>query len=435
MLNTIFEILATVLDIVFLIWFVPKFNRTNVSEKKWTLIFPLASLLLQFAVDYIRGNFELIFIIIQFILFLLFSLFICERKYTRGILSACLFSLTIMTVGSIISYAFSYVYPGFEFLLTNYEGKARILFLIIAKTVQFLVYKIILQVFKAEDNLDTRSSIGCVLFTLFSTVVLTTLLYVCIEFQNERIQNYAFIIAVTVIFSNVVFYFFIYHIQKLIKLKYELKLTKERMAFEAEKTEEAHIIWDNIRKVRHDIKNHLVIISAQLEQGRIEECKKYVKKIEPAIECMGNMIHSNNSVIDYMINSKLSRLSDIEVSITGGMESFDDIEDTDIACIMGNILDNAIEAQKSVKGEKKIELFFTSIDNGRNIICKNTIEGSVLNNRELKTTKKDEKNHGMGHKIVENAVKKYGGIVDYFEEENVFGIQIVLPKACAQMDE
>lgn len=429
MLNTIFEILATVIDFVFLTWFVPKFNRTSVLEKKWTLIFPLASLMLQFAVDYIHGNLEFIFIIIQFAFFFLFSLFLCDGKYTRAILSACLFALTLITVGSVIVHVFSYAYPWVEFVLVSYEGKERIIFLIICKTIQFIVYKILLQIFKAEDNLDTRSSIWCILFTLLTCVVLTTLVSLCVEFRDEKMQTYAFIIAIAVVITNVVFYFLIYHIQKLLKLKYELKLTKERMAFETEKMEEAHIIWDNIKKLRHDIKNHIIVISAQLDRGMVDECREYVKKLEPSVDSMGDLIRSNNEIADYIINSKLSKLDDIEVFIVGTLGNLEKVEDTDIACIMGNIIDNAVEAQNKVRGEKKIELVFSRVGGGVSIVCKNTIEKSVLsNNSDLKTSKNDKDSHGMGHKIVENAVKKYGGMIEYFEEENIFGVQIFLPK-------
>jgi sensor histidine kinase regulating citrate/malate metabolism len=143
---------------------------------------------------------------------------------------------------------------------------------------------------------------------------------------------------------------------------------------------------------------------------------------------MGNLIKSGNSIIDYLINSKLSNLNNVKVLISGYVGNYSDIDEMDLACILGNVLDNAIEAQQSVKGEKRIELHFLYKNAARIIVCKNTVGGSVLkNNKDLPSTKDSSELHGLGHRIVETTVKKYGGIVDYYEDGEMFGVQILLP--------
>lgn len=78
--------------------------------------------------------------------------------------------------------------------------------------------------------------------------------------------------------------------------------------------------------------------------------------------------------------------------------------------------------------KKRIELMFLRQNSNRVIICKNTIEKSVLqNNKELRTTKKSRDSHGYGTKIIAKIVSDYHGIIDYFEEFDMFGIQIILP--------
>ena len=62
------------------------------------------------------------------------------------------------------------------------------------------------------------------------------------------------------------------------------------------------------------------------------------------------------------------------------------------------------------------------------IIFKNTIGHPVLKyNPSLNSTKKDSSSHGFGHKIVERIVKDHKGMIDYFEEGDMFGVQIILP--------
>jgi sensor histidine kinase regulating citrate/malate metabolism len=99
-----------------------------------------------------------------------------------------------------------------------------------------------------------------------------------------------------------------------------------------------------------------------------------------------------------------------------------------MTCILGNILDNVIEALEKVGNEKCVELHFTSTKKCRIILCKNSISASVLGkNGDLRTTKTDSEYHGLGHVIVENIVQKYGGFTDYFEEDGMFCIQLSIP--------
>ena len=95
--------------------------------------------------------------------------------------------------------------------------------------------------------------------------------------------------------------------------------------------------------------------------------------------------------------------------------------------MMGNILDNAVEAIENVT-DKRIELYFAMQNSNRVIICKNTVASPVLEtNKELRSTKNSGSAHGYGHLIIEKIVSDYHGMIDYFEESNMFGVQIVLP--------
>ena len=218
-------------------------------------------------------------------------------------------------------------------------------------------------------------------------------------------------------------------VQSLLKSKYDLMLLQDRMKFEKSRVEEASAIWANIRQVKHDLKNHFTVLNGKLEEGDTDSCKKYLSELNQTVESMGNLIKSGNSVIDYLINSKLSNIGDVQVLISGYVGNYSDIEDIDLACILGNIIDNAIEAQMKVMTEKRIELHFLQMNANRIIICKNTISESVLQkNKTLKSTKDSPDLHGLGHQIVENTVQKYNGMINYFEENAMFGVHIILPE-------
>jgi len=67
------------------------------------------------------------------------------------------------------------------------------------------------------------------------------------------IDGPVFIIATVLVAVNVILYLFIHQIQRLQKSRYELMLINERIAHEAKQAEEVNTVWNNIRKVRHDM--------------------------------------------------------------------------------------------------------------------------------------------------------------------------------------
>lgn len=104
------------------------------------------------------------------------------------------------------------------------------------------------------------------------------------------------------------------------------------------------------------------------------------------------------------------------------------IEDIDLCVLLGNILDNAIEAcEKS--SEKNIEVSIYSDSTKLIITVINNIDFSVLNdNPELNTSKTDISSHGYGVKTIKSIAEKYNGQASFYEENNKFVCQINLFK-------
>lgn len=92
------------------------------------------------------------------------------------------------------------------------------------------------------------------------------------------------------------------------------------------------------------------------------------------------------------------------------------------------MLDNAIEAcEKCIETAKVIEIQIVSDEYKLLITVSNTVSAPVLI-RELKTDKPDSEMHGFGIKTIKSIAKKYNGIVDFYEENNLFNCQVLLYK-------
>lgn len=428
-MNTFVEIAATMTDACFMAWFVPKFCGLSVKKKRWTLIFPLTYLIIQLIFDNWLTGFVLLPMVVIFMFTGSFSIALRPRHYIWALFCSSCFSILLMLTNSFVYTVFFAYLDDINLIYPGVNLGMRVLYLMIAKIVLLSLYQLVVKLFGKDRNLAFSNGVASIVLMVISAIGLSALMKIASETRHLNVNIEVFVMAFILIGINIVFYFLLWQNQKLQKNKYELQLMKDRISFEERRSEEATIIWDNIKKVRHDLKNHFCYLRAQLESSNYEECKKYLLEIQSSVDSMGNLIKSGNSVIDYLINTKLSTLNDTRVFIAGDVSNFSDIADIDMVCILGNILDNAVEALEKVDENKRIELYFSKVNSNRIIACKNTIASSVLDaDNHLILTKRDVDFHGLGHKIIESTAEKYGGYVDYFEEDDVFGVQVSIPE-------
>ena len=185
---------------------------------------------------------------------------------------------------------------------------------------------------------------------------------------------------------------------------------------------------ESIRKFRHDYKNHCMNMEHLLEEGEYESLGKYLKQF--VSEELGEVrsIYSDSPIINAVFHNKMSICKekgiDISCDITGSVKCLDDLV---VGSILFNLLDNAIEACEKNQKEKRIFCRIVREAEEVNIFVENSIEQSVLaENQSLETTKEKKDQHGMGHLIVEEQVKKLDGMVEYYEDE-MFCAHVYLP--------
>lgn len=429
MITAIIEIFATAVDTLMLVWFISKFISVSLKGKLWSLLIPVLQLAVQLSFDWLMPGFSLLPMTIMLPLVFIFAVLLSPETVCWDALSAALYVSLMMLNSSFLFSIFSFFIDNMDEVMQGSNSQTRIIYIVIAKLMLFFFYKLVLIVFKKDKDIEPANAIITLILILGTVIALSSLMKIAVATDPDIVAVPVFLIAFVMIVVNILLYLFVYQIQKLQKSRYELKVLNERVALEKKQSEDANIIWNNIRKVRHDLKNHFSVIKGCLERGETDVCYDYINSIEQTVESMGTLIRSGNSVIDYMINSKLSNLDGVQVLISGCVGTFNDVTDADMVCILGNILDNAVEALQKVSGTKRLELYFSKMKQNRLIICKNSILDSVLENNEgLLSTKKDPESHGLGHQIIESTVKKYDGFVGYFEEDGLFGIEISIPE-------
>lgn len=166
-----------------------------------------------------------------------------------------------------------------------------------------------------------------------------------------------------------------------------------------------------LRQFRHDYKNHIIAVTAFLNAGKTEEAAEYLEVIKVQSGVQKRKFSTGSFVADAVLNNKISLAEELEIKMSfNGVIPENAIAHSDICTILGNLIDNAIEALKTYTGEKYINIETYSRESFFIISVTNPVNKPVeIKNNRIRTTKSDTKNHGIGLRNIERIAEKYDG--------------------------
>lgn len=212
-------------------------------------------------------------------------------------------------------------------------------------------------------------------------------------------------------------------------LDMEKKLSDIRDDYDRQKdmAEEIRRIQQQIRLLKHDMKNHTLVILSYLEENKTEEARQYAGEILDKLNRMYTYVNVGNSLLSYIINSKLSVAKERGIEIKAEIENlpFSYMDSVDFSSLLNNMLDNAIRGALDSEG-KKLEMNIVSEKGFDVITVKNSIDGSVLENNPELETSKEEPGHGYGMKQMKAVIEKYEGSMDIYEKDGMFAVSVML---------
>ncbi|MGI6633212.1 MAG: sensor histidine kinase [Bacillota bacterium] len=198
----------------------------------------------------------------------------------------------------------------------------------------------------------------------------------------------------------------------------------------AKHCEEVQNIYREMRGWRHDYHNHIQTMKAYRKLGENEKLDEYLAGLEADLAAVDTLVKSGNVKVDAILNSKLSLAKDrgVRVNVKAIVPPGLSISEIDLCVILGNLLDNAIEATMKLEdeGARNIRVY---ID-----VKRDHLYISVTNTSGEKARKQDGRYvsskggyHGFGLMRVDRLVDKYGGYIKRRDEEGAFSTEIMLP--------
>jgi len=165
-----------------------------------------------------------------------------------------------------------------------------------------------------------------------------------------------------------------------------------------------------IRRFKHDYNNHISCIKVLLDSERYDDVADYLNRLSDILPSGEVLYNTGNYLSDAILSDKSenARVDDIEIVFNGTIPTF--INNTDLCIILSNALDNAIEACRAYKGDRKITVFGGYRHGYFILTVKNPTVNRIADDSALPaTTKADKLQHGFGLVNINAVVEKYDG--------------------------
>ena len=206
-----------------------------------------------------------------------------------------------------------------------------------------------------------------------------------------------------------------------------------------EHMEEMERIYSGIRGMKHDMKNTLAVIQRLSAEEGNRELQEYLSELNKGFEELEVRFRTGNTVVDTLLNMKYHEavrdVPDLKVDtdhllFPQGIE----IHSYDIGVILGNAVDNAMEACRKLKAKEPGANAFiriSSLQKGNLLILKveNSFDGKVVRKPQNEfpvTDKSDRKSHGIGLTNIKSTAEKYQGAVDFKVNGKVFVLSVMM---------
>ena len=258
--------------------------------------------------------------------------------------------------------------------------------------------------------------------------IIITLSVIAIYFlqASEEISKYLFFQELTIILIITILIMFIITVNLYCSGKFLLKSKEDKEHWLEQYLENVEENQNQIREIKHNMKNQIIVLKSIINEKNFEEADRFINNMINETENFTLITYTENIAVNSIINYKIgeSKKFNIKWNIEVQLNKYININSEDLGTILGNLLDNAMEACYLVEdGERKIDL---NIYNRNNSIIISIINTKKHEKSLEKTWKADKLNHGIGLKSVKKLVDRYNGAMNNEDKGEIYEVNIIL---------
>lgn len=270
------------------------------------------------------------------------------------------------------------------------------------------------------------------MYPIITLIVLIQNYYLILNDEQMIYVKWFLLSSVLMIISNVILFQILGEMQQLQADKLKAELAEQQLIAQEKHYEELIERNKAIKKYIHDTKNLLLILQSYVMQGNLEDVKCHLQSMLDNLSA-NNIEYTGNIVLDTVLSAKINEAKNNAVVIVPAIALYGNlnIKVIDLALLLGNALDNAIEAtmrlDENQSTAKKIYLTVKLYQDILHIVVKNPIAHPVqMKDNRIMTTKKNKELHGLGIPNMQALAQKYNGTLDIRYTDRLFILNIVL---------
>lgn len=212
-------------------------------------------------------------------------------------------------------------------------------------------------------------------------------------------------------------------------LKEQLRVMDTQLDIQAEKYEKLSNNIEETRRQSHDLRHHLTVMRGYLTSKDYGGLEQYLNQYQETVESAEDNPYCENYAIDSIVRYHLTiaKRKNIQTQVQIAVPKTLPFPDTDIGIILGNLLENAVEACSRQKGDKrfiKIKIGMTGINN-LTILISNSFDGN-LQEKEGTFFSSKRSGEGIGIHSVQVIAHKYNGVTRFEHSNSVFRVSVFL---------
>ncbi len=404
------------------VWIVDRFWKNFFEEKKISFMSVAICVLycgFQILFQCERGNISLLLSFINAVLILLMAVFRyhCEGKRKYFLL------LLYFSVGTLLEvFVFFFVrLENTELYNQDIEG------VVISNILMIIfVYAVSAMWNKVDGEIIPNK------FYLFLLLIPIGSIYIAFnEFYNRNGRLSSMIVMSILLLFNVTIFEIYIKTSEVFMYEKEKTVYTQQMDIISENMIEQKRMLEEFQVEKHNLINELAVLRGSIEDGDKESAVRNLNKIINNFSNTEKVSNSGNSTVDAIINFKYTTAKEyginfrLKVFIPNELP----IEQSDVGVVLGNAIDNAIEAVRKCKSSKKvIEISMGVKKEAWIIVIKNPYEKEIKRDRNgnILSTKTKEYRRGYGLKSIERIVEKYQGESIIDTENGRFSLTMVL---------
>ncbi len=207
-----------------------------------------------------------------------------------------------------------------------------------------------------------------------------------------------------------------------------LKLVEYQTEQSEKHLNEVRSIHKEMRGYKHDFHHHLQTLKGQLEAGEVDRALAYIEQLDNQLMNVDTLLKTGNVSLDAILSAKIAqaKAENIAVTVKANVPDQLTISDLELSIIIGNLLDNAIEACRTVTGERFIRIFISMKGTMLYFSMLNAAGAKKKKTGSLFATHKDGV-HGFGLRRAEAILEEHGGWVKYNSEDGAFTSEFLVP--------